>query len=731
MAPQKKKKQKQKVIKASHVLRNLPLEDRSWDRPQVLVANKEAWSRTDVALVGHISRIDYFSPGFRRGILQSICEILAVDEGVHLIALVNLVRKDFFAELFALRVAEAKGHIHSKRMEAKRLGHRMAGILDKDIRAAVMDSMVEESAKALAAMIPKIKKPGSKTVEYVRYYIATSKRYDGKIGELIAHRLQRLRPNDIRLHHPGSIRTPLKNSDVVHWALGEMKSRIPGQFYSQAIEKIIADKVAETSKPLPDLWTVGSNCVAIYTPDGVRSTAYVGMPGASVPEGVVIGENQIGASIVEQDLKIGSKRLVRFYNLRDAVSREREMITGIKTGSEPIHKRIVEALKHEGGPLSVGQLADRLDIEDRSTVQKALKFLELKNASERKTWPGLHYDSSSQLWDFHREWVRQKLRYVLPPRAEWVEDNLFFFGCMHAGYTTVDYDFIVKNFPSIMLSRNIQTVVCLGDLIAGLHHNFQCTGEVFSGLNNSDQEEFAAALLSTVFYQVFAKRFDDFMAKNKIMDTHQVSEVIRNAIMTMVIIPGNHDLWQEQDGATPLKTFVAEFSRLLSIAIIRHLAKHQVPMIDIHSILSEKLFSYPDTRALHTLPSSLQMSMLHPHMGGSATTSRNAQFMMGALGAQVGALANFHRATVVHRWDQGLGQCVTVQAGTMAIYTRFEVRHMKFQNDFGPITLRALSHEGRILMTEVGYHNEPLLEDAISKHTDIRDLKKKLKLLSF
>lgn len=729
MAQKSRVKKKPKMIKASHVLRNLPLEERSWDRPQVLHANKDAWSNPHKAIVGHLSRIDFFSPGFRRGLLQAACEVLA-DEGVHFVTVMGIARKHFFAELLKRRVAEAKTHIEMRRAEAKRDGVRIGTILEKDIRETVTQRIVEESARALASMLPKIKKPGAGPAEYVRYYISTSYRYDGEIGERIATRLQELRSTDVRKYHPGSIRTPLKGSDLVFWTLGEMRTRIPGQYYSQAIEKIIADKVAETSKLTPDLWIVGGNSAAIYTPDGIRPTSYVGAPGISVPERAVIGENQIGVAIIDQDLQGDQHRLVRFYNFRDLVAREREMITGIKKGALPIHRQLVDALKHEGGPLSVGQLTDKVGVHDRGEVEKALKFLQLAGASERKTWPGLHYDRASQLWDFHREWIQQRLRYVLPPRNQWVEDNLLFFGCMHAGYTTVDYDFIVRNFPQIMMARNTQTVVCLGDLIAGLHHNFHCTGEVFSGLNNTDQEEFAAALLSTVFYDVFVKRFDTAMAGKSMSDVGQVMAAIQSAMMNMVIIPGNHDLWQEQEGATPLKIFTAEFLRMLSVAIIQHLTRRGAPMIDVHSVLTKKLFLYSDTSAVHALDSHLRVSMLHPHMGGSSTTSRSAQIMMGSRDAQIGGIANFHRATVVHRWDQELGQCVVVQAGTMAIYTKFEVRKMKFQNDFGPITLRTLSHDGRILMTESGYYNQPTLKDAISKHTDIRQLRAGLKLLS-
>ncbi len=727
MARKKQTKQKQRLIKASHVLKNLPLEDRTWDKPLVLQVNKEKWSQKGRVLVGSMARFDYFSPGFRHGLLEQPCKMFA-EKGVHFIKIAGIARKEFFKQLLSRRIAEAKTHIEEQRSEAKAQGHKVAGISNRDIVETVTENIVNEAAKALCAMLPRIKKPDT-TTKYVRYYITTSKRYDGDIGERIALRLQKLRQSDIRKYHPGSIRTELKGSDIVFWTLCEMKSRIPGQFVSQAIEKIIRDKEAETSRKRPDLWVVGGNGTAIYTPAGVHQTAYVGTPSVSVPEGVSIGENQIGFTIIEQEIKNRHSRIIRFYNLRDAVSREREMITGIKSGSKQIHRDVVDALKREGGTRSVGQLADILH-HDRKQIEDALHFLKESTPSERKTWPGLNYDEPSQLWDFHREWIQQRLRYVLPSREQWAEDNLFFFACMHAGYTASDYVFIVNEFPKIILQRNIQTVVGLGDFIAGLHHNFLCSGEVFSGLNNTEQEEFAAALIATVFYKVFATRLGEFIKQGNIKDAAGYKHAVSQALMDFVYIPGNHDLWQQQEGSTPLKIFHGEFVRLLSSAIIRNLAALGVPMMDIHEILNKKLFAYEDIWASHMLASGLKLGMLHPHMGGAITTSRNAQNMMGAYDSQIGGLANFHRGTVVHRWDQTLGQCVVVQVGTMAIYTPFEVRKMKLQNDFGPITLRVCSHERKILMTEISYHNQPILKKPISKHTDIRELRKNLKLLA-
>ena len=253
---------------------------------------------------------------------------------------------------------------------------------------------------------------------------------------------------------------------------------------------------------------------------------------------------------------------------------------------------------------------------------------------------------------------------------------------------------------------------------------------VTSDLQKKAMEELPATIMGEKNYNKAYSTIKEFIKQGNIKDAAGYKHAVSQALMDFVYIPGNHDLWQQQEGSTPLKIFHGEFVRLLSSAIIRNLAALGVPMMDIHEILNKKLFAYEDIWASHMLASGLKLGMLHPHMGGAITTSRNAQNMMGAYDSQIGGLANFHRGTVVHRWDQTLGQCVVVQVGTMAIYTPFEVRKMKLQNDFGPITLRVCSHERKILMTEISYHNQPILKKPISKHTDIRELRKNLKLLA-
>ena len=161
--------------------------------------------------------------------------------------------------------------------------------------------------------------------------------------------------------------------------------------------------------------------------------------------------------------------------------------------------------------------------------------------------------------------------------------------------------------------------------------------------------------------------------------------------------------------------------------ISRIFIEHRVPFFDLLGTILNRLNLYADYGAQAvTLPSGIRVAMQHPHMGNAQTSTLRAQNAFGFLGSQVSAIANFHSATVVHQWRPDLGQCVVVQVGTQAIYTRFERRKMKRSVDFGPILLKVFSHDGRIQQTETAYFNKPYLTSAILKTTDPAVLKKKL-----
>lgn len=718
-----KGKEKAKEEELAKFSAQLKKEERSWPEPEVLEVSEDAWHNPGTRR-GFTSRWDYKGPGYRSGIILQDC-LKFIEEGNHFNGVV--------------------GGIISKEYIKKELRRRFK-MVKLGLRSKVLEHFLNESAKELASIIPKIKKPvnvwaDKNKPEFVRLYISTSRIYDGPYnenyestyGEEIARRLQALRPDDIRLENEGSTRLEVKGVGEIDWVISPMKHRLPSKYYSAAAEREIEDKSGQSDQLLPDLWIVGTQASAIHKTGGSKNTPrtgekdrpYITIPASCRLEATTVAENQEGIAVVES---VNGNRFVRFWNFKDLIHREKRFITGIKDGASELHKKIVDVIK-DGGAMTIGLLSDKLNI-DRQTIEREIKFLEEPKMLARKTWPGLFYNPKSQRYDFHLDWLQERLRYNLP--KDYVEDAFLFFGCLHAGYTTTDYEHFVREYPEIIINQKVKTLVGLGDFIAGLKHSLMHRGEIVGALNNTDQEIFAAELIATIIFRPFKKRLENALLK--FTDTKPNREELNSIINDPLIlvdftyIDGNHDGWQLAEGATPLVTFRDKLKNILIREINALIVSHDLPAIDIDSLVDKKLIHLPDFEPVYGLASGLNLGCRHPGMARADTTSLRAQKALDALGTQVAGIANFHVATTVRKWRPDLGQCVAVQAPTQVIYTPFEGSKMK-KLDFGPIFLRVLSNEKRIYMDETAYFNKPILQVPRLKWIDVDQLKDSLGLL--
>ncbi len=709
----KKSREKIKEKEEAKFVAQLKKEERSWSDPEILEVGEEAWRRPGTRR-GYTSRWDYKGPGYRSGIILQDC-LKFVEEGNHFNGIA--------------------GGIISKEYIKKELRRRFKAV-KPGLRDKVMDHFLTESAKELASIIPKIKKPISIWVdpnkpEFVRFYISTSRVYDGPYseryestcGEEIARRLQVLRPDDIRLENEGSTRLEVKGVGEIDWVISPMKSRLPSKYHSAAAEREIEDKAGQSDQPLPDLWVVGTSASAIHKTSGEKDRPYITLPASCRLEATTVAENQEGIAIVES---VNGNRFVKFWNFKDLIHKEKQFITGIKDGASELHKKIVDVIKDRGA-ITAGVLADKLEI-DRQTIEREIKFLEEPKMLPRKTWPGLFYNPKSQRYDFHLDWLQERLRYNLP--KDYLEDTFLFFGCLHAGYTVTDYEHFVSKYPEIILNQKVKILVGLGDFVAGLKHDLMHRGEIIGALNETDQQIFAAELVSTVIFEPFKKRFEDALSKfTEVKPTaEELKLIVNGCLVVFIYIDGNHDAWALSVGTTPLETFRDKLTRILYREISALFVAHSLPVIDFYDLVNKKVVKLPDFEPIYTLSSGLTLGARHPGMARADTTSLRAQKALDALGTQVVGIANFHVATTVRKWRPDLGQCVAVQAATQVIYTPFEGSKMK-KLDFGPIFLKVLSHNKRIYMDESAYFNKPMLKEPFKKSIDVDKFKDSLGLL--
>lgn len=693
-----------------------------WPCSKIIEISDDALGNSK-AREGVVSRIDYKSQGFRRYVIELEIELMA-KEGCGYVNIHSLIDKKFIEE------------------EIKKLSV-VYGPKFKDL---AINHTVALAAHELASILPRIKKPPSLMVKnknpWVKYYVYPSLPIDGKYGEVIFQKLHEIRcaekdrkgnflGGDIMVGKQGGERRFVKFINKVHWHLVPRKTRMPSKYHSQYAEKEIETREERTTQSYPDLYVVGCGASSLYVPDGIRKRPYVTVGASHRLETETVGigsENQESITII--DYVSSEERLVRVWSFKDLIAKERLFISEVKKNASNVAKKIDELIKKEGNR-SIGEMADELNY-DETTIEREVNSLIEKENSKKRNYPGLWRNLHSQRYDYNLDWIQKQLSIPFP-KNEWMEEISLNLACMHAGYDTTDYQFLVKKMPEIILKRNVKILRIAGDLIAGLKHDYFHSGEVIGSLNNTDQEQFAGELIATIAIKVFRARFEKMLENfsSKPLKSKDIEKIAEESLFSIEYIPGNHDLWQEKDGHTPLSEFTHRLKELLFKYITKTLIEKHLEAINLSELIDKKVRGFSDFMAVYTSPSELKIEMKHPHMASAKTTSLRIQNALNNSEANVVIQANFHAAVVDHIWYSDRGQCVGVQIGCMQIYTRFEKRKQKIKPDFGPVFLRVLSHKGRIWMTETGYYNKPFLEVPLPKWTDVPKLKHQLGLLDY
>lgn len=695
-----------------------------WPEPEIIDINPEEFKKTGTRVI-YCSRGELKVEGYRIGL--------------HLLA-------GHIAAAIGSKFPVFAGGLVNKEWVQSEIKRRSKGIPLK-FKHVVIEHILEEAVEILHSSLPRLRKPDGK---FARWYLMPSLPYDGQYGEKILQRLQERR-DDIRQYKEGGEKIEIwqeNRPSIFHGVVLPKHGRITSKYMSAPIEPDINDIEEQTSKDYPNLWVHGTSATALYKPSGDREVPYITLPALHKIEADKKrrAENQIGITVVEhippkESILPTGDTLIHFWSFRDIIAQERDFITGIKEGASPLHKRIVELIKLEGAR-HPGRLADELGIE-RDKLDKEIKFLVEPKRSPRKTWPGLHYDELSQRYDFHSNWIQETLRYPIQQvhysstddKDGWHDDSFLFFGCLHAGYTTTDYEFVVKNFPKIITKYNIKVVAGVGDFVAGLAYSMMHRGETLQ-MNYTDQEEFAGEIIGTIFFKAFTENFERALKKfgDKILSQDELKNIVIESLLLFLIKKGNHDSWTLRDGTTPLEKMYDTLILLLANNIERYLAEKRLPSIPVMDIVKNKIVMLPEHKPVYTLDSGLSVGLIHPYMARADTTSlrleKAIRMFTKKWGCQVIGVANFHVAAVAHKWKPRTGQCVGVQTGTEVIMTPFEQNQMK-DIDFGPIFLRVLSRNKRIVKTTVAAFNRTILEEPIPKWTDATVLKKKLGLLGY
>lgn len=650
--------------------------------------------------VGFISRIDYGSQGYRRAIVESEFKILEEERTDFNILVGGIIHRDFPKDIDKQVQTQLE-----REKEKKVVFKHLKGLNLKKRRDARKRELVErylmQAAKELSKAIPMLKKPdpeNPKKENSVDLFITTSPAFDGDYGEKLAQYLADLR-TDIRVWGHGGDRFLVKYVDKIIWVLAPQKAVwMRGDYYSTAVERVIKDKIKQTTQSSPYLYAVGCFGSSINKPQGELEYQYISVPNASRIEDTRVNENQIGVKIVEMPLD-GSIHLTRTYNLKDIVAKELSFIVPPERATQN-QKKIIDVIKARGSA-TPGTLKYVLDLPSNQ-VMRELELLQKKKTLNRKgeNWPGIG-EVSGKKYYFDLEWIKHNLKYNLS-NGHYNVDKLAVSGCIHSGSTESDTDFLLNDFPKIILQHDIDFWVDSGDITEGLRHGLDRKQEVLPGMNNNTiQELFAAHCRGSVILQVFKDRFAKLMAAAE-KEKNGIAGLIEKSLLKYYYRTGNHDTWVAEEGHMPLATFHQELNEFLTHEIESFLLSQKASYDNIRNMVKNHIVH----TKFFTLPSGLKVSMQHPYMSRTKTTSIRPQEMMHYAkrhGCQVAIGANFHVSECVEEWDMNLGQCVSMEIGTMKHGSDFERNKMKLV-DQGIGYLKVLSDNQRIFMTESAFY---------------------------
>ncbi|MDP2703789.1 MAG: hypothetical protein Q8P01_01025, partial [bacterium] len=390
------------------------------------------------AKIGLLSRIDYGSEGFRRALVIEGFEKFR-KEGTHFNALVGglVSQKALMPKLKAYikeGLQKEKGKKQKPSSHTELPVRERLGLRKKELEEAFLTRI----AKDLADIIPKLTIPHPEHPDKeksVDLFIMTSPAFDGEIGERVAHILSGLRP-DIRLWHQGGDRIFVKYVDKVIWALAPEKAAwMRGDYYSTAVERVIKDKIKQTSQRSPDLYVVGCFGSSINKPKGELKYRYISLPVLHRIEEIRTSENQIGVRVFEfpeaDEKKEGDNFLVRTYSFKDLVAQELSFIAP-PPDATPIQKKIIKVMKEQNW-VTPGTLKYNLPDVNPEQLEKEMKALEAKKPFQKKgeNFPGITFIEAGKKYYFDLEWIRRKLRYV-DPEEPWQEDRIVSLACIHA-----------------------------------------------------------------------------------------------------------------------------------------------------------------------------------------------------------------------------------------------------------------------------------------------------------
>jgi hypothetical protein len=626
----------------------------------------------------------YFS---RRYLIGLVKDIVKKHSAKFIVLAGNTIDGKYLEAQLKHRIQEEKDVVKHFNETAER-GKRIK-FTNKDAEE-IKDGLIEEMALSLNDFLPDME---------VNYHIVIAEKiYDRPIGVAILKRLRELR-DDIRLINDPEAKIPINMEGIE-----EPRVIVPQKqlwFYkiiSGPMQRLIDSFAQRTFSPRPPLILVGCSGTRIDIPfyKNVYCSSVQTLHKINEQRSI---ESMVGCVVINIKINKDGKPVTtpKTYDFRSVVFNEREFATANNVSDE--EKKIIGALKPSSASFKtiLFRINHRQKIIDEKKIYELLerlinrKIIILDKESNRySVSESLVKEANITLEDFLKG--SRTIKHVV-------------LSCVHIGALKTLYFTAIKNLPKLALDAD--AIIFNGDMIQGLAHNGEYTGETLPIAFGYDKQEILAAhIVNKILWKIFEKRYIKINDKK-----FKIGELIDLCLIKLIINLGNHDLWERYSkNSIPLSLFESQLKKLLIENILHFCGKNGLSdgIEDAVKIIEERIIRVGEDKIVSV--DNINIGLKHPHKPRTLSKSHRLQEVASYFSEQKSNnkdpslvyVANFHEAASAHISIFGKTY-LAVMTGAYLKDTQFEVDKDKVV-DFGAAKVTITFNEKKeIIFSEVEF----------------------------
>ncbi|OGN08583.1 MAG: hypothetical protein A3J46_05785 [Candidatus Yanofskybacteria bacterium RIFCSPHIGHO2_02_FULL_41_11] len=468
-----------------------------------------------------------------------------------------------------------------------------------------------------------------------------------------------------------------------------------------------------TLSPKPDLILTGVTGTSVYLP------YYDGVPNISVPDLNKLLEQQatehmIGATIIRilANGKNNARIIHGVYNFRTAAFQEK--VVSVPASLPKVQQAVMRALVPSDA--SFKAILHRANT-NKNVLGRKVDFTEesVKETLSRLIKNRLVVFSKAS----NRYGINENLRRNAKITLESLQKDSrsvkhVVWSCFHGGASKTLYFTALNDIPK--LAHDSDAIYVNGDLVQGIAHQFEYSGELLPIANGTDKQEIITAhCFATILLDIFRNRLEQ---ANKTTKNDAVA-ILKKCLIPFIYNAGNHDKWSHHNRMALILQLFEDRLRLQATEGVLSICKEKqiaVTYEQVASIVNTSIIRVGESRMVEL--DGITVGIKHPHKGRTIQKSTRIQEVVDFIwrrfdsymqtvaknskGFSIAYVANFHEAAAVHVTK--FGQTVLgVMTGAYLKDTEFETNMDKVV-DYGPaIVTVKFDSEGRLLYSETEF----------------------------